>query len=83
MSVENAYFVVEVEGAYLLPELSSDTIVSEAEEELLFESASARERRLQVSKEHVCGCVVGVVLMMDVTKKCVHSVERLSMGSCA
>jgi len=81
VSVENAYFVVEVEGVYLLPELSSDTIVSEAEEELLFESAG--ERRLQISTEYVCGCVVGIVLVMDVTKKCVHSVERLSMGSCA
>jgi len=70
--------MVEVHYSELLPELTGDSIVCEADQELLLEDAG--EYGLQVSKEYIREGFVDVMVVLNVTDECVYCVEGLSVG---
>jgi len=70
--------MVQVQYSELLPELSGDTVVCEADQELLLEGAG--ECGLQVSEEYIRGSFVDVMVVLNVDDECVYCVEGLSVG---
>jgi len=66
--------MVQVQCSELLPELTGDAVVCEADQELLLEGAG--ECSLQVSEEYIRGSFVDVM----VADECVYCVEGLSVG---
>jgi len=70
--------MAELHCSELLPELTSDSIVCEADQALLLEEAE--ECGLQVSEEYIRGSFVDVKVVLNVTYDCVYCVEGLSVG---
>ena len=70
--------MVQVQCSELLPELTSDAIVCEKDQELLLEGAG--ECGLQVSEEYIRGSFVDVMVVLNVADECVYCVEGLSVG---
>ena len=62
----------------LLPELTGDAIVCEAEQELLLEGTG--KCSLQVSEGDIPGSFVNVMVVLNVPDECVYCVEGLSVG---
>jgi len=70
--------MVQVQCSELLPELTGDAIVCEADQELLFEGAG--ECGLQVSEDYTRESFVDVMVVLNVADECVYCVEGLSVG---
>jgi hypothetical protein len=70
--------MVQVQYSELLPELTGDAIVCEADQELLLEGSG--ECGLQVSEEYIRGSFVDVMVVLNVVDECVCCVTGLSVG---
>ena len=68
--------MVQVQCSELLPELTGDAVVCEADQELLLEGAG--KCGLQVSEEYIRRSFVDVMVVLHVTDECVHCVKGLS-----
>ena len=64
--------MVQVQCSELLPELTGDAIVCEADQELLLEGAG--ECGLQFSEEYIRGSFVDVMIVLNVTDECAYCV---------